>query len=64
MIYTCLTWELAADSHVLEFQRLRNKVLSTTGNVARRAQLFDTHVAFKIPHLLDFVTNFAGNRQK
>jgi hypothetical protein len=32
MSYACPAWEFAADTHLLELQRLQNKVLRSTGN--------------------------------
>jgi hypothetical protein len=56
MIYACPAWELAADTHLLKSQLLRNKVLHTIGNFSRRTPVRDLHVAFKIPHVYDFIT--------
>jgi hypothetical protein len=54
MTYACPVWEFAAVSHLLKFQRLRNKVLTTTGTSRRHTPTRDTHVAFIIPNLYDF----------
>jgi hypothetical protein len=46
MTYACLTWEFAADSHLLKLQRLQNKVLGTIGKLPRRIPTRDLHVAY------------------
>jgi hypothetical protein len=51
----CPAWELAADSHLLQFYRLQNKVLRTIGNLPRRTPTHDLHMPFKIPYSHDFV---------
>jgi hypothetical protein len=56
MTYACPTWEFAADSLSFELQRLQNKVLWTTGNLARCTPTSGLRVAFKIPYIYDFVT--------
>jgi hypothetical protein len=50
-------WEAAADSHLLKLQRLKIKVLRTTGNLTSQIPSHDLHTSFKIPYLYDFVTN-------
>jgi hypothetical protein len=50
MTYACPTWEFAAETHLLNLQRLQNKVLRTIG------KLRDLHVAFQIPYVFDYVT--------
>jgi hypothetical protein len=52
MTYVCPAWEFSAGSHLLNMQRLQNKVLRTTGNLARLAPNCDLHASFKIPYLL------------
>jgi hypothetical protein len=44
MIYVCPAWEFAADSYFLKFQRLRNKVLRTIGNLPRPTPIRGLHV--------------------
>jgi hypothetical protein len=56
MTYACPAWEFTADSYLLKLQRLQNKVLHTTGNLPGCTPHRDLHMAFKIPHLYDFVT--------
>jgi hypothetical protein len=56
MTYACPVWEFGVDSHLLKLQRLQNKVLRTIGNLQRRTPVRELRVAFKIPHLCDFVT--------
>jgi hypothetical protein len=35
MTYACPTWELAADTHLLKFQLLQNKILHAIGKFPR-----------------------------
>jgi hypothetical protein len=56
MTYACPVREPAADRHLLKLQRPQNKALRTTGNLPRCTSIRDLHVAFKIPHIDDFVT--------
>jgi hypothetical protein len=65
MTYACPTWEFAADNHhLLKFQCLQNKVLRTIGNFPRRTPVRDVHMALKLPYICDYITNYAGNKQK
>jgi hypothetical protein len=56
MIYACLTWEFAADTHLMKLQHLQNRVLSAIGNLDWCAQVRDLHLAFKIPYVYDYIT--------
>jgi hypothetical protein len=56
MTYACPTWAYAADSHLLELQRLQNRVLRPLGNLYRRTPVRELHVAFKIPYAYDCIT--------
>jgi hypothetical protein len=56
MTYACPAWEFAADTYLLKLQRLQNKVLRTIGHFPRRTPVHELHVAFKIPHVYDFIT--------
>jgi hypothetical protein len=56
MVYACPTWEHAADAHLLNLQRVRNRVLRATGNLDRCTQLRELHVASKIPYVYDYIT--------
>jgi hypothetical protein len=56
MSYACSAWEFAAESDLLNLQRLQNKVLRTIGNFPRRTSVRDMHVAFQIPHMYDYIT--------
>jgi hypothetical protein len=49
MTHACLVWEFAADSHILNLQRLQNKVLGAMGNLPRRTPTCDqtsSHILF------------------
>jgi hypothetical protein len=39
----CPAWEFAADSHLLKWQCLQNKVPRTVGNLSRRTPTSDLH---------------------
>jgi hypothetical protein len=54
MTYACPAWELAADTYLLKWQRLKNKVLRTIGNFPRCTQVRDLHTAFNLPY--DYIT--------
>jgi hypothetical protein len=48
MTYACPAWEFAPECHLLKLQRLKNKVLRTTGNFPRCTSVRDMHKAFQI----------------
>jgi hypothetical protein len=48
MNYACPARELAADTHLLKLQCLRNKVLHTIHNFPRHALVHDLHMDLKI----------------
>jgi hypothetical protein len=50
MTYVCPAWEFAADSHLLKYQRLKNKILCSIGTFPRRTPIRDLHMAFKLPY--------------
>jgi hypothetical protein len=56
MTYACLTWEFAAETHLLKLQRVKNSVLRTIGNFPRHASIPDMHVAFQVPYIYDYIT--------
>jgi hypothetical protein len=56
MTYAGLAWIFAAETYLLKLQHLQNKVLRTSGNLPRRIQVRDMHVAFQIPYVYDYVT--------
>jgi hypothetical protein len=51
MTYACPTWKYAADAHLLELQRLQNRVLRAIGNLERRTPVREMQVAFKISYV-------------
>jgi hypothetical protein len=59
MTYACPAWEFAADSHMLQLQRLQNRVPRTTGNVPRRKPAGALHRAFLIPYVYDYITKIS-----
>jgi hypothetical protein len=40
----------------MKLQRLQNRVLRAIGNLYRRTQVRDFHLAFKIPYVYDYIT--------
>jgi hypothetical protein len=56
MTYSCPTWEYAADSHLLKLQRLQNRGLRATGNLARCTPERELQVVFKIPYVYNYIT--------
>jgi hypothetical protein len=59
LIYTCPSWEFAADTHLLKFQRLQNRVLRTIGNFPWRIPVRESHKAFSIPYVYDYMTKLS-----
>jgi hypothetical protein len=55
MTYACPAWEFAADTYLLELQRLQNKFLSTTENFSRFTPVRDLHTAFNLPYSYDYI---------
>jgi hypothetical protein len=62
MTYARPAWEYAADTHLMKFQRLQNKVLCNTGNLPRPTPVHDFHMAFKIPYVYDYITKLCGQQ--
>jgi hypothetical protein len=60
--YACLAWELAANTYLLQSQRLQNKVLRTTGNFSRCASVRDLYTAFNLPYVHDTTKLQAASR--
>jgi hypothetical protein len=56
MTYACFSWELAADTHLLKWQHLQNKVLRTIGNFPRCPLVHDLHTVFNLPYVYDYIT--------
>jgi hypothetical protein len=56
MTYASPAWEFGADTHLLELQRLQNKVLRTIGKFPRRTPVRDLHLAFQIPVVYNYIT--------
>jgi hypothetical protein len=57
MTYACPAWELAADTHFLNFQRLQNKVLCINENFPRCIPVRDLDMAFSPRYVHDYITN-------
>jgi hypothetical protein len=62
--HACPAWKLAADTCLLKRQRLRNKILRTSGKFPRRAPVRDLRLALKVPYVYDFVTKLCRSKQK
>jgi len=57
-VLTCAfpTWEFIADTCLMNFQHLQNKVLCTIGNFLRCTLNHKLHVAFNFSYKYDFIT--------
>jgi hypothetical protein len=64
MTYACPAWKFAVETYLLKLQRLQNKVLRNIGSFPRRKSVRDMHMAFQIPYVYDYVTNYAASKQK
>jgi hypothetical protein len=53
MTYTCAAWEFAADTQLIKFQRLQNKVLHTNGIILRRTPVGEMQMAFHLLYVYD-----------
>jgi hypothetical protein len=56
MTYASPAWELAADTYLLQLQRLKNKVLRTIGHFPKCAQVRDLHTDFDLSCVYDYIT--------
>jgi hypothetical protein len=54
--YACPTREFAADTYLIKFQRLQNKVLRSIGKFPRCTPVRDMLTAFSLPYVYDYVT--------
>jgi hypothetical protein len=59
MTYACPAWEFAADTHILRMQSLKNKMLRIIRIFPRRRPTRESHVAFEILHVCDFITKLS-----
>jgi hypothetical protein len=59
MTYVCPTWDFAADTNLMKFQRLQNKILCTIGNFPRRTPVRELHKEFIIPYIYDYITKLS-----
>jgi hypothetical protein len=50
-------------THLMKLQLLQNRVLHAIGNLDTCTPVRDLHLAFKIPYVYDYITNYAGDRQ-
>jgi hypothetical protein len=55
MTYASPAWKVAADTHLLKFQRLQNKVLRIIGNFPRITPVCYLHTAFNLPYAYDYI---------
>jgi hypothetical protein len=56
MTYAFLAKELATDTYLLKLQRLKNKVLRTTGDFPRCTPVRNLHTAFNITYVYNYIT--------
>jgi hypothetical protein len=61
---TCPIWEHAADAHLLNLQRLQNRVLRAIGNLDRCTPVRELHVAFKFPYVYNYITDLCRTQGK
>jgi hypothetical protein len=54
--YACPTWQFAADTHLMELQRLQNKALRTIGKFPRNTPIRDMHISLQVPYIYDYIT--------
>jgi hypothetical protein len=62
MTYACPAWEFTTDTHLSKLQRPAKQGAPHYGNFPRRTPTREVHVAFKIPHLHDFITKLCKYR--
>jgi hypothetical protein len=62
LTYACPTWDFAADTHLLKLQRLQNRVLRSIGNFPSRTPVGETHKAFSMPYVHDYITKLSGQQ--
>jgi hypothetical protein len=62
MTYASPAWEFAADTHLINLQRLQSKVLRIIGSHPRRTPVRELHVAFKILYGYDYITKLCSKQ--
>jgi hypothetical protein len=62
MTNACPTSEHAANAHLLNLQRLQNRVLRASGKLDRHTLVRKVRVAFKIPYVHDYITKLCRAR--
>jgi hypothetical protein len=55
-IYACPAWVYAVNGHLLELQRLQNRVLRAIGNLDGCTSVLELHVVFKIHYVYGYIT--------
>jgi hypothetical protein len=58
MTYACFTCRLAADTYLLKFKRLQNKVLRIIGNFLRCTPVRDLRTAFNLPCIYNYIIKY------
>jgi hypothetical protein len=64
MTYACPAWEFEAETHVLKFLRLQNRVIRTNGNFPRRTQVPIRIQISKFRSFMMTYQNYAEDKQK
>jgi hypothetical protein len=64
MAYACPTWGFATETHLLKLQHLQNRVLCTIGNFPRNTSIQDTHVAFHVPYVYNYITKLCRRQEE
>jgi hypothetical protein len=55
MTYACPAWEFAADTQLLKFQHLQDKVLLTMGKSPKCTPVHELHMAFQVLCIYDYI---------
>jgi hypothetical protein len=64
MTHTFPAWDFAADTYLLELERLQNKSFRTIGNFSSHMSTRELRVAFKISYVYDFITQLCRQHAK
>jgi hypothetical protein len=64
MTYDCPAWKFVAEIHLLELQRVQNKILVTISNFPRHTSVRDTHVLSMFHTFTITLQSYAEDEQK
>jgi hypothetical protein len=57
MIYVGPAWKFARGAYLSKLLSLQNNALRMFGEFPKNIRIHETHVAFEIPYVYDFITN-------